>query len=571
MVTATDIITYIGVPLAVLGVAPIFYTFASALYTRPKLQRVLRKNGFEPRIRARLMTGVVEVDLPVLQLYILHREESEYWLPSASPKTVGGASWSAFNFGSREVDVVTSRLQRSDNITLPEAKVGLKELLYFLQDLGCYPDLNGFHTLRTRGQNTAGTSLMCFGDSQKLGRYTILEVAKPGDRHGLISLRFVNFGRLSLGKRFDQIRNSTRVLPPFCMTGPLLELQQEDTSIETDDLASTARIPGERIKPSDANASTENRRYFVFTHVKGLRLNVVVHETPAPSKGIRLPLNHMELLNSEGHSKSSNFWRHWFACAAIAIYGFQERQYFKISPLDQQFLHTAQFLDIKVVVAINRGLIDTLETPCDVCLAYVSDNNVNLLNAIEGPEARQLIQSEDGRPRTWMSKGDLEKLVKITKLGKKHRSLATQQIQIQIHKMDLFRKHIAMPNVIRLCLRWLASNPIRLKSLSIGSFPSQPWDLEKMIQHTGDLIIRMIILDEEFAKKLKFQIDKIMTGEDISGMRPEEWLERSSQEESRYFCCAMVLLAIIGQRATYLLSGQDVTHCENEWPDVYLS
>ena len=65
MVSATDVITYIGVPLAVLGVTPIFHTFAVALYTRLKLQRLLRKNDIEPRIRARLMTGVVEVDLPV--------------------------------------------------------------------------------------------------------------------------------------------------------------------------------------------------------------------------------------------------------------------------------------------------------------------------------------------------------------------------------------------------------------------------------------------------------------------------------------------------------------------------
>ena len=58
MVSATDIITYIGVPLAVLGVAPIFYTFVSALYARLKFSRVLRKNGIAPRIRAIMMTGV---------------------------------------------------------------------------------------------------------------------------------------------------------------------------------------------------------------------------------------------------------------------------------------------------------------------------------------------------------------------------------------------------------------------------------------------------------------------------------------------------------------------------------
>lgn len=123
MVSATDVITYIGVPLAVLGVSPIFYTFTVALYTRLKLQRILRKNRIEPRIRARMMTGVVEVDLPALQLYTPHREDQQYWLPSASPKTVFGASWSIYNFESRAIDVVTCRLQRSDKVTLPEAKI----------------------------------------------------------------------------------------------------------------------------------------------------------------------------------------------------------------------------------------------------------------------------------------------------------------------------------------------------------------------------------------------------------------------------------------------------------------
>lgn len=70
-----------------------------------------------------MMTGVVEVDLPALKLYTPHREDQQYWLPSASPKTVFGASWSIYNFESRAIDVVTCRLQRSDKVTLPEAKI----------------------------------------------------------------------------------------------------------------------------------------------------------------------------------------------------------------------------------------------------------------------------------------------------------------------------------------------------------------------------------------------------------------------------------------------------------------
>ena len=79
-----------------------------------KPQRVLRKNYIEPRIRARMMTGVVEVDSPVLQLYFAPRKKRGYWTPSASPRMVKGASWGTHNF-EREVDIVTRRPQKSDS------------------------------------------------------------------------------------------------------------------------------------------------------------------------------------------------------------------------------------------------------------------------------------------------------------------------------------------------------------------------------------------------------------------------------------------------------------------------
>ena len=58
-------ITYIGAPLVRVGVTPTFYTFASALYTKLKLDRTLRDNGLKGHIRGRLTTGVVDVDLPI--------------------------------------------------------------------------------------------------------------------------------------------------------------------------------------------------------------------------------------------------------------------------------------------------------------------------------------------------------------------------------------------------------------------------------------------------------------------------------------------------------------------------
>ena len=583
MVSATDVITYIGVPLAVLGVSPIFYTFTLALYTRLKLQRVLRQNGIEPRIRARLMTGVVEVDLPVLQLYTPHREDQRYWLPSASPKTVLGASWSIYNFESREIDIVTCRLQRSDKITLPEAKVEFKKLLEFLQDMGCYPDLEGFRILRTRGQNTAGTSLMCVRESQLRGRSnrTILEVAKPGDRHGLVSLRLANLWMLE--KPLPIIDPST-ILPLFSISGSLLELHHDVAPLEIDNVISTVEKPDESIKPI---SSIEKRRYFLIRLVEERRMQVTVHEIPAPSNGIELSPDHLKLLGSslyaEDGSTRGDILRHWFACAAIAVYGFPKRQSFYRFLPNQRLLHNAQVHDIEIEGAIYYGLVDAWENKRDKRLDYVNNSDLNSLHATNGPGAPQTTQSTDGRHRIWMTEEDLRSLrhMPITK-SRGFRTLLTANDEFK----TIIEKFIAMQNLLRLCLHWLTSNPIQLATLSIGSLPEEPWDLDKLAQHTSDLILRMIILDIKFAKEVKSQIDRSMSVEshplDLSVSRPAKHpkaqddlkvrlTKRSSREVSGHFCCAMVLLAIIGERAAYLLSGQDVKHCENEWRDVYLS
>ncbi len=65
IVTVTDMIAYIDVPPAVVGVIPTLYAFVSALYTLLKIRQTLRDNGLKGHIKIRLMTGVVDVDLPI--------------------------------------------------------------------------------------------------------------------------------------------------------------------------------------------------------------------------------------------------------------------------------------------------------------------------------------------------------------------------------------------------------------------------------------------------------------------------------------------------------------------------
>ena len=163
--------------------------------------------------------------------------------------------------------------------------------------------------------------------SNNRSSHTVLSVAKPGDRDGLISSKLVN---LWLFRKSAYDRNLPKNLPPFCMTGPLLECQQPTASLETNKIASTAMtpvVPGETIDSSYTSATREKRRSFLILMGES-RMHVSIHEMPAPSVGIALSSDHLEILHpdlsSEDTSSQRDSWRDWFACAAVAVYGFQE-------------------------------------------------------------------------------------------------------------------------------------------------------------------------------------------------------------------------------------------------------
>lgn len=76
MPNASDITTFIGNPLAVLGVLPILYTAINSFITIRPIKRRLHRNGLhEAHTRGSLMSGIVEVSLPRFNIRPLDREE----------------------------------------------------------------------------------------------------------------------------------------------------------------------------------------------------------------------------------------------------------------------------------------------------------------------------------------------------------------------------------------------------------------------------------------------------------------------------------------------------------------
>ena len=187
MPNASDIITYIGIPLAVLGVLPIIYSAINSVITIRKVQQALRRNGLsEASTRSSLMSGIVEVSLPRFSITPLDREEDgEYWKLNPNASTLKGGSWTIFNWNCLITGSRLYRLQYSDELQIPQADIDFEELLSFLLDRGAVPDVKGLHMLRLAGLWTpTGTSLMLSPDTTK----SVLKVALPNDSDGILSL-----------------------------------------------------------------------------------------------------------------------------------------------------------------------------------------------------------------------------------------------------------------------------------------------------------------------------------------------------------------------------------------------
>ena len=187
MASVSDIITYIGIPLAVLGVLPIIYTCITSLVTLRSIKSKLRADGVKPlSINSSLMSGVVEVCLPRFSITPLDRDsDKEYWKLSRRPSGLKGGSWTTFNWNTLMTGSCLYRLQYSDELQIPKAEINFEELLSFLMDRGAVPDIKGMSMLRTSGLWTpTGTSLMLSPDTTQ----KVLKVAVPDDSDGVLSL-----------------------------------------------------------------------------------------------------------------------------------------------------------------------------------------------------------------------------------------------------------------------------------------------------------------------------------------------------------------------------------------------
>lgn len=134
----SDIITYIGVPLAVLGVLPILYNTVVTLAALSKIKRMLRHSQLKALLRGDVVNRVIEVELPRYAVTPLDRFEHrrEYWSLSRCPSSIPGGSWTTFNWRTNVIGNKTQRVEYADQLRQPQVEVAFGELVSYLMDLG---------------------------------------------------------------------------------------------------------------------------------------------------------------------------------------------------------------------------------------------------------------------------------------------------------------------------------------------------------------------------------------------------------------------------------------------------
>lgn len=249
--SATDIITYIGVPLAVLGVLPILYTSSRALWTQRSIRSILKRHGLleSALTRVSLVGGIVEVELPRCTVTPLDREsDADYWKLNALHLPLKGGSWSLFHWNRLVTGKVLYRCQFKDELTIPQADVDFEELVAFLLDRGAVPDLHGWHILKTVGLWAPPGTVVLRPPQGMSG--VVLTVAPPDDSDGVLSLQ-VNW------KPQWDLRNSVS-LPPFWMR---LE-QPRSAKTDNDDENTSKNVPEVKdvARPETAQSKTLSRQ-----------------------------------------------------------------------------------------------------------------------------------------------------------------------------------------------------------------------------------------------------------------------------------------------------------------------
>lgn len=213
-----------------LGVTPILYTYLKTIYISFVLRRILASYDIQTSVHSRLLSGIVEVDVPAYQLSLYPRHMDGYWSHKSVKGAKHGASWQSFNWMRRPTEEKTLQIHFSDRIQLPQSSISFSDLIFYLGDLGIRTSPDGFWELARNGLQVLPGTVLCWQFSRTDMPIPILVIAKPTiEHHGSLLLRFQNIPQKSLRTSAD-LDPSWIEIPAYMSsptTDPTLSSSQE--------------------------------------------------------------------------------------------------------------------------------------------------------------------------------------------------------------------------------------------------------------------------------------------------------------------------------------------------------
>ncbi|PNH57974.1 hypothetical protein VD0002_g9545 [Verticillium dahliae] len=578
--SASDIITYIGVPLAVLGVLPILYNPLATLAALSRIRRMLRHSRLTALTRSDVVNRVIEVDLPRYAVTPWHRSmhRSAYWSLAPHPSTIPGGSWSVFNWNTNTIGIRTQRVEYADQLRQPQVEVAFEELICYLLDLGAVPNAHGWRLLRNTGLWTpVGCALMQSPD----GTHKALTVAPLDNSDGHLSLA------VSWSSHWTT-RDHTS-LPPYWVRLPapspeaqtLAPIENSTDTKDSQDIESQVdenHIPPSTPAPKKVSSRTiickiASQGLIAAQHELDPESPPSSHSDPGPESPLdNLPIDHLRPATTAI----------WFASAATA-YGTSARTLLWSHRIPETLLSFVRRASIPCGVLELISLVDPSATPewgtlsADDSEARRVELMMRRMREQRGhmeKEARMSVAERQQAIKARMERENLQRLDDFR--DKMHADLQRKEARL----LEALQSPKWTPaQLAPHALRWLKENSAWGSIFSSVAVPEVPvsWSLKPVL---GPLL-HTIVLNDELSSRLVAALESWKAWSENGGMRRTDIdaLMKDADGDKEAFALASLVAAGIGEatsgdgitgaRAGDAV-GADMQECLGMWPKIRL-
>ncbi|KAI0839657.1 hypothetical protein F5Y06DRAFT_11820 [Hypoxylon sp. FL0890] len=572
--SATDIITYIGVPLAVLGVLPILYNTVATLAALSKIKRMLRHGRLTALTRSDIVNRVIEVELPRYAVTPCDRfaETELYWQPSRQRSSIPGGSWTTFNWQTRAIGAKTQRVEYADQLRQPQVEVAFDELVAYLLDLGAVPDAHGWKLLRSTGLWTpTGCSLMKSPD----GYHEALTIASLDDSDGHLSLK-ANWSS-------DWTTRDFSSLPPYWIRLPpplVSELAEANVVIDAaegpsaspdetqvDDVEKGSKEKEQSLSRQQSLDSVQKQAGKIkgSTIVCQISIDGLISAMSQEAGALFSSANLENLYIEPLRIRSGKSDGVWFASVATA-YGTTSQTILWNYKIPDEILNFARRDTVPCGILVLLGVVDESQTPewatnydtqweaAELFFRRSADQRAAMM-----AEARMPLPQRENAARERMQREMNQRLQDMrdrSRLENQRREARTSEA-LQSPKWDT--KLVAEHN-----LRWLRERKERATGFYIGVDTSLP------LRDVVGMLLHRMVLDGQFASSIFKMLDLWKAWADNGGMRRSDL--QALQEDQEIFAFASLLVALVRDTVTAHEGtlSLDLQECLRMWKTVRL-